>query len=446
MADNHLICVILAAGQGTRMKSDIPKSLHQIAGRSLIEWVIESAEQLNPKDIFVVVPPDCPEMLEKINPYKAVVQEEALGTGDAVSRVLPNLKGFEGEILVLLGDMPLLSSAMMAGVIETKRENKDTGVSVLGVQFDQENIPAFGRLVMEGDVLEKIVEDKDCSAKQKEISLCNTGAICIDGKHIEKWVSNINTDNAQSEFYLTDLPEIAKADGLNTRVAILYDTEEASGINTRSDLAKLEALAQRNLREKAMANGVTLLDPKSVYFSWDTKLGKDIVIEPNVFFGNNVTLENGVTIKSFSHIESSHIHKNSVIGPFARLRGDSVIGEGSDLGNFVEVKKSTLGKGVKAKHLAYIGDAELGDNVNYSCGAITVNYDGFSKHKTVVGSDAMIGSNVNLIAPVNIGKGAYIAAGSTVSKDVPDDALAVAREKQVIIEGWVSKKKKKMAS
>lgn len=443
MTDNNLVCVILAAGLGTRMKSALPKSLHKLAGRPLVNWVIEAAAGLDPKDIIVVVPPGHPEIMEAVHPYKGVIQQQAKGTGDAVKAALAELSGFSGDVLVLLGDMPLLSTGMMQGIVETRRSGKDTGLAVLGVQFPEDNIPAYGRMVMNGDILQQIVEDKDCTIEQQAISLCNTGAICIDGAYLEKWLAAIGNQNAQGEYYLTDLPEIAAKEGKKTRVAILYDAEEATGINSRSDLAALEKTAQEKLRHKAMDCGATLIDPESVYLSWDTVLGRDVVVEPHVFFAPGVIVGDNVTIRAFSHLEGAQIDEGTTIGPFARLRPGSKIGAGSKIGNFVEIKNAALGQGVKASHLGYIGDADVGDGVNFSCGAITVNYDGFKKHRTTIGAGAMIGSNVNLVAPVEIGDGAYVAAGSTIAKDVPAEALAVAREKPMIREGWAAKNRAK---
>lgn len=445
MNDQNLVCVILAAGLGTRMKSATPKALHKLAGRPLLNWVLAAAEGLAPKDIVVVAPPDCPAIEQAAAPYKIVVQEKPRGTGDAVKAALAALEGFTGDVLVLLGDTPLLSAGMMRGLLETRREGEDTSLAVLGVQFPEEaDIPPFGRLVLDkDDTLSRIVEDKDCTEEQRTIRLCNTGAICVDGRYLKGWIGKIGHDNAQGEYYLTDLPEIAAREGKKTRVAILYDTAEALGINSRADLAVLEAAAQDKLRAAALAGGATLMDPASVYFSYDTKIGRDVVVEPHVFFAPDVTIENNVTIRSFSHLEGAVIKEGAVIGPFARLRPGTEIGADSKIGNFVEVKNAKLGDGVKANHLGYIGDADIGAGVNFSCGAITVNYDGAQKHRTTVGAGAMIGSNVNLVAPVEIGEGAYIAAGSTIAKDVPADALAVAREKPLIKEGWAARRREK---
>jgi len=443
MNTKKLACVVLAGGQGTRMKSNLPKTMHKVAGLPMIGWILKALEALEPERIIVVTGPDMEDMADSILPHSVAVQPQALGTADAVKAALPALEGFDGDVLITLGDTPLLSAGILRGLVETQREGEDTGMAILGVEFDRDP-PAFGRMILneEDDSLARIVEDKDCTPEQRKIRLCNSGIFCVDGARLPGWIARIGNDNAKGEYYITDLPEIASTDGAKTRVTVLYDAESIMGINTRADLAVAEKAMQTRLREHAMANGATLIDPDTVYFCHDTVLGRDVVIEPGVYFGPGVVIADNVTIKASSHLEGAAIEPGAVIGPFARLRPGTQIGAGSKIGNFVEVKKSTLGKGVKAGHLAYIGDAEIGDHVNYSCGAITANYDGQEKHKTVVGAHAMIGSNVNLVAPLTIGAGAYIGAGSTITKDVSADALAVAREKPSIINGWAAKKRK----
>lgn len=425
------------------MKSDLPKSLHKIAGRPMIGWLLESLAALDPEKIVVVTGPNMRDLQDYISPHISVIQEKPLGTADAVKAAMPDLDGFDGDVLIVLGDMPLMSAGMLQGLIEVRHQGDKTALSVLGVHM--ENPPAYGRLVIDEDTgtLTEIIEDKDCTPQQREIKICNTGAFCADGAKLSGWLSQIGNDNAQGEYYVTDLPVIAKDDGYDTRVAILYDSAEAAGVNSRADLAVMEKIMQQRLRERAMENGATLIDPETVYFSYDTQIGRDVVIEPNVFFGPGVSVADHVHIKSFSHMEGSVIEAHATIGPQARLRPGAKIGEGSRIGNFVEVKNATLGAGVKAGHLAYIGDADVDADVNFSCGAITVNYDGFDKHRTVIGEGVMIGSNVNLVAPVQIGKGAFVAAGSTITGDVTDDSLAVAREKSRIIEGWAAKNRNK---
>lgn len=444
MKKRKLACVILAAGQGKRMISALPKVMHALAGRPLIGWLLETAQSLKPEKIIVVAGPDADELKAHIRPHACAVQQKPLGTGDAVKAALPALKGFSGDVLILLGDMPLISAETLRALIDAKNSRSGSGLSVLGAVYDPP--PAFGRLVtgMDGK-LQKIVEDRDCTPAQRKISLCNAGAFCVDGAKLSGWLGKIKNKNAQKEFYFTDIVEIAAKDGCAPQIHIAKNNDEARGINSRADLAALEKTAQGRLRAAAMGSGATLIDPDTVYFSWDTKLGRDVVVEPHVFFGPGVKVADNVTVKAFSHLEGAKIEKDASIGPHARLRPGSVIGAGAKIGNFVEVKNSTLGAGVKAAHLAYIGDADIGDGVNFSCGAITVNYDGVKKHKTVVGDGAMVGSNVNLVAPITIGNGAYIAAGSTITKDIPADALAVAREKPFIKDGWAKKRKRKKA-
>lgn len=445
MAKKKLACIILAAGQGKRMKSARPKVMHELAGRPMIGWLLETVCALDPLKIIVVTGPDMDDLEDYAGAHGGicVVQKKAMGTADAVRCALPPLKNFSGDVLILLGDMPLVSADTLRGLIAAKNEGgKKSGLAVLGAVYDPP--PAFGRLVKNTDgTLQKIVEDRDCAPAQRRITLCNTGAFCVDGSWLSGWLAKIKNKNAQKEFYITDLVEIAAKNGAFPRAHVTKDIGGVRGVNSRADLAALEKIVQGRLRAAAMENGATLLDPDTVYFSWDTKLGRDVVVEPNVFFGAGVAIADNVHIKAFSHLEGARVAAGASIGPQARLRPGSVIGAGAKIGNFVEVKNSTLGDGVKASHLAYIGDADIGDDVNFSCGAITVNYDGVKKHKTVVGAGAMVGSNVNLVAPVTIGDGAYIAAGSTITKDVPADALAVAREKPFVKEGWAAGKRKK---
>lgn len=441
MTKRALACVILTAGVGKRMKSAQPKVMHELAGQPMIKWLLQTAEELSPEKIIVVTAPDALSVAQAVKPHLTVVQQKPLGTADAVKAALPMLEGFTGDVLVLLGDMPLLSAAMMQSLVET-RDQPETGIAVLGVEY--KNPPAFGRLVLNPDkTLNRIVEDKDASVEERQIKLCNTGAFCIDGEKLAGWLNQIDNKNAQGEFYITDLPAIAAKDGAKTRVCLLSDAEEVLGVNSRADLAVVEAAVQKRLRKRAMENGATLTDPDSVFFAWDTKIGRDVVIGPNVVFGPGVVIADGVHILAFCHMEGARIDTGCSVGPFARLRPGTHLWPKVKIGNFVEVKNSLLHEGVKANHLAYIGDAEIGAGTNFSCGAITVNYDGFDKHKTIIGENAMIGSNVSLVAPITIGHGAYIAAGSTITKDVAPDALAVERADVKNIEGWAASYRKK---
>lgn len=437
-----LACVILTAGQGKRMKSTLPKVMHNIAGQPMIKWLLNSVEHLNPEKIIVVTAPDAIAVAQAVKPHITVVQQKPLGTGDAVRAALPMLDGFTGDVLILLGDMPLLSVGMMQGLIEARNHNADTGLSVLGVEY--KNPPAFGRLVLNADkTLNKIVEDKDASDEERAIKLCNTGAFCVDGARLAGWLGRLDNKNAQGEFYITDLPQIAAADGLKSRVCILYDTDEVLGVNSRPDLAVVEAALQKRLRKKAMENGATMTDPSSVFLSYDTVLGRDVEIGPNVVFGPNVVVADHVTILPFCHLEGAKIESGCTVGPFARLRPGAHLKQKVKVGNFVEVKNAVLHDGAKANHLAYIGDAEIGAGTNFSCGAITANYDGFTKSKTIIGENVMVGSNVTLVAPVTVGSGSYIAAGSTITKDIAPNALAVERADTRQVENWAEKNRKR---
>ncbi len=441
MKKTPLACIILAAGQGRRMNSAQPKALHKLAGRPLIGWLLESVDALHPLKTIVVVAPDCGGLAEHLGDVEIVVQKNPLGTGDAVKAALPALGGFEGDVLILLADTPLVSSATLRRLIEIRHCDAKTGLSVLGAEF--ENPAGYGRLVLgPGDGLERIVEDKDATAAEHKIKTCNAGVFCVDGSRLAGWVNRIGNKNAQKEYYITDLVTLAAAEGVRAHAYITADAGEVRGVNSRGELAMLELELQNNLRRAAMAEGATLTDPDTVHFSWDTKLGRDVVVEPGVFFGPGVTVADNVHIKAYSYIEGTEIGAGALIGPFARLRPGTAIGDEARIGNFVEVKNAIIGPGAKANHLSYIGDAEIGADVNFSCGAITANYDGVNKNRTIVGAGAMIGCNVNLVAPVEIGGGAYVAAGSTITKNVPADALAVAREKPFIKEGWAAQKLK----
>lgn len=436
----ELAVIILAAGRGKRMKSTLPKTLHMLAGRPLVHWLLSTVQKLKPARIIVVTAPDMDNLRAAVAPHTCVIQKTALGTGDAVKAALPALKGFKGDVLILLGDMPLITLPTLRSLVKARHLDQETGLAVLGAYYNPP--PDFGRLVENADgTLAQIVEHKDATAAQRKINLCNTGAFCVDGAHLEKWLGKLTNKNAQKEFYITDLPAIAAKAGYKTQIAVTEDLDEVQGVNSRVDLAMMEYIVQSAMRLHALEAGVTMADPASVYFSHDTRVGQDVVIEPNVFIGPGVIIEDNVTIRAFSHLEGARLKPGVTIGPFARLRPGTELGENVHIGNFVEVKNARLGKGVKAGHLAYIGDATLGEGVNYSCGAITANYDGVNKHKTVIGRNVMVGSNVNLIAPVTIGDGAYLAAGSTITQDVPRDKLGIARARQTNLRKPVIHKK-----
>lgn len=439
MSRKPLAIVILAAGKGTRMKSESPKVMHALAGRPMIGWLLESVAELSPQKIVVVVGPGMPELVAAVAPHATVIQKDRNGTGGAVKTALPALKNFKGDVLVLLGDTPLVSAKTLKALIAARGND---GIAVLGMNLDDPT--GYGRLVAGKDgALQKIVEEKDAGPKEKQITLVSTGAFCIDGARLEGWIKKIGNNNAAGEFYLTDLPEIAAVAGAKTNICVTNNADEVRGCNSRVDLAALESSVQDRLREAALLSGVSLIDPATVYFHHDTKIGRDVLIEPGVFFGPEVEVGDGVHIKAYSHIEGAKIGRDSSVGPFARLRPGTEIGAEARIGNFVEIKKSKIGRRSKISHLGYVGDAIMGDDVNFGCGAITVNYDGFEKHQTVIGKGVMVGSNVSLIAPIRINDGAFIAAGSTITDDVPIDALSISRNTAQIREGWSAEFRKR---
>lgn len=432
-----IAAVILGAGMGTRMKSKKPKVLHQIAGRAMVSHLLATVNELNAEMNIVVVAPGMDDVRNEVSPAETAVQEKALGTGHAVAAALPNLQKFSGDVLVLYGDTPLITRETLEKMIETRRCDPNTAVVVLG--FEPDDPLEYGRLITneKGD-LDAIVEFADANAEQKAVGLCNSGVMAIDGAHIHTLINEIGNDNAKGEYYLTDIVEIARKKDLLCKV-VKGDEEELLGVNNRTQLAEAEKIAQDRWREDAMAKGATLIDPASVFFSHDTTLGQDVIIEPNVFFGPGVTIGNDVRIKANSHLEGTTIGDAAQIGPFARLRPGANIADDVKIGNFVEVKKADLEKGSKVSHLSYIGDARIGEEANIGAGTITCNYDGFDKFKTDIGAGAFVGSNTALVAPVTVADGAIIGAGSTVTKDIEQDALMVERAEEVQKSGWAAR-------
>lgn len=437
-----LAIVILAAGKGTRMKSHLPKVMHRIAGRPMIGWLIEVAESLNPEKIVVVTAPGMDDVAAAVAPHSVALQKEQRGTGDAVKPALEHLKGFTGKVLILLGDEPFLDKAVLEEMIGWD------GLSVMAVR--PLSPKGLGRMIANEDgTLDRIVEEKDATEEQKEIRLCNAGNFCVPASHLGKWLDQLQPNNAQNEFYLTDIPRIAEKDGYLTYV-VETDVQWVWGINTRAELAEHERMAQVMLREKAMEEGVTFIDPNTAYLGHDTTFGRDIVVEPNVWFGAGVSIADNVVIHAFSHLENVKIERGAQIGPFARLRGGAHLKENVKIGNFVEVKNSVMEQGAKASHLSYLGDATVGPKSNIGAGTITCNYDGFDKHKTRIGAGVFVGSNATLVAPLSLEDGSFIAAGSVVTEDVPKDALFMARARHLVKEGWAllyrNKKKDKKES
>ncbi|WP_169545421.1 bifunctional UDP-N-acetylglucosamine diphosphorylase/glucosamine-1-phosphate N-acetyltransferase GlmU [Sneathiella aquimaris] len=429
--------VILAAGAGSRMKSKMPKVLHQIAGRAMVSHLLDTVSTLNATKNIVVVAPGMDDVRAEVAPAQTAVQKEALGTGHAVAAALPDLEGFVGDILVLYGDTPLITAETLRTMIEARRASTGNAVVVLG--FEPEDPLEYGRLVTnEAGDLEAIVEFADATDKEKSVRLCNSGVMAISSEHIEGLISAVGNENAKGEYYLTDIVSIARSKGLTCKVVKGQETE-LLGVNNRVQLAEAEEIAQERWRKQAMTQGATLIDPKSVFFSHDTILGQDVVVEPNVFFGPGVTISDGVRIKAFSHIEGATVGVKSQVGPYARLRPGAALGEKVKVGNFVEVKKASLDDGAKVSHLSYIGDAYVGAQANIGAGTITCNYDGYDKAKTVIGAGAFVGSNTALVAPVKIGDGAIIGAGSTVTKEVAPDALMVERASETQKAGWAKR-------
>lgn len=429
----NLSVIILAAGKGSRMKSDLPKVMHKVAGREMLNMVIDEAKKLEPQNISIVVSQDFAPFEEKITSQHQKIsfalQKVRKGTADAVKTGLKNFKKPAHNFLILYGDTPLINEKTLHLMLE--KISKDNALCVLG--FDTTTDNAYGRLVVDvNGNLKKIIEYKDASPKERKISLCNSGVVAVQGAWLDKLLQQVKNNNASGEFYLTDIVGIACEMGLKCGF-IRTNEHEVLGVNSRAELAKIESIKQGDLRKKHMDAGVTLLDATSVYFSYDTKISHDVIIHPHVVFGKNVVVAKDVELRSFSHIEGAEIGSGSIIGPFARIRPETKIGENVRVGNFVEIKKSVLKKGAKVNHLSYIGDSEIGHETNIGAGVITCNYDGFSKFKTKIGDEVFVGSNSALVAPVNIGNHAVIGAGSVVTQDVKAEDLAVSRARQVNI-------------
>ena len=437
MNTSNFAAIILAAGKGTRMKSSTHKVLHKVGGKPMLEYLLDTVNQLNPAKNILVVGSGKEQLMAAVPDASFVEQTEQLGTGHAARIAVDSLPDdFGGDIIVLFGDVPFIPLTVMDAMIKKGGSEVGNGLTVLG--FRPEDPAKYGRLVTNSSgKLERIVEFKDASDEERTIGLCNSGMMLISGVHAKKWLHQLSNDNAAGEYYLTDLVEFARNDGLEVAV-VEASEDDVLGINSREDLARAEMAMQKKWRKAALDTGVTMTDPNTVYFSYDTKLGSDITIEPNVFFGPGAIIEDGVTIKANSHIEGAHVRSNSSIGPFARLRPAADIGEGSKIGNFVEIKKTKLHEGVKVSHLTYLGDAEVGAEANIGAGTITCNYDGFLKYKTSIGAGAFIGSNSALVAPVTIGEGAIVGAGSIITKEVEKDSLAIARGRQRGISGFAA--------
>ena len=419
------------------MKSDLPKVLHRVANRPMVSHLLDALSAISPERTVVVVAPGMTSLVEAVAPADTAIQTEALGTGHAVLAAREQMEDFTGDVLVLFGDTPLLTAETMQDMLTTRRTAENPGVVVLGFRPDD---PAeYGRLVTAADGgLEAIVEFKDASDAQREIGLCNAGIMAIDGNHLFALLDAVGNDNANGEYYLTDIVALARERGLRCAVVEAVDPVEVMGVNSRAQLAEAEAAMQARLRSRAMAGGVTMTDPETVWLSADTQIGCDVIIGPNVFFGTGVTIADNVEIKAFCHIDQAEVASGSTIGPFARLRPGAKLERNVHVGNFVEIKQALVEEGAKVNHLTYIGDARIGPRANIGAGTITCNYDGFFKELTDIGADAFIGSNSSLVAPVKIGDGATVGAGSVITTDVEAEALAVARGRQRNMGGWAS--------
>lgn len=430
MTKRNLICIILAAGKGTRMKSALPKVLHQVAGLPMLGHVIRAAQSLNPAKIRVVVGPGQESVVAFAAPHETRLQAEQLGTGDAVRAGLDGLDLAGSDVLVLYGDVPLVTPEILEVMYQRHMGDDHVGATILGMR--PENPHGYGRLIVGRDgYVAGIVEQLDATPEQQDINLCNSGMMLLRGEGLANGLAAITNNNAKGEYYLTDLVGIIRASG-GLCAHVEGSADDLNGVNDRVQLASAEARLQNKLRDAHMRNGVTLIDPSSVFFATDTVIGNDVTIEPNVFFGAGVQISSNVTIKSFCHLESVTIATGAQIGPFARIREKTVIGNDVHIGNFVELKKSVVGDGTKASHLTYLCDLDIGKNVNIGAGAIFSNYDGVNKHRSSINDHSFVGANATIISPVDVGAGAYVSAGSVITDDVPAEKLAFGRARQVV--------------
>ncbi|WP_271950216.1 bifunctional UDP-N-acetylglucosamine diphosphorylase/glucosamine-1-phosphate N-acetyltransferase GlmU [Ruegeria faecimaris] len=429
--------VILAAGKGTRMNSDIPKVLHPIAQAPMLVHAMRAGAVLSPERTVIVTGHGSEAVakatLAEDETAQIAIQAEQLGTAHAVAQAREALQGFNGDVVVLYGDTPFLQPDTLERMIEARAKND---LVILG--FEAADPARYGRLVMNGQALERIVEYKDASDKERDITLCNSGLLACDAELLFSLIDSVGNDNAAGEYYLPDVVAIARSRGLNV-TAVACDEAQTLGVNSRVDLAAADAVFQARARAELLDLGVTLMAPETVYLAADTVIGRDTVIEPNVVFGPGVTVESGATIRAFSHLEGCHVSRGAIVGPYARLRPGAELAENTRVGNFVEIKNAEIAEGAKVNHLSYIGDATVGAATNIGAGTITCNYDGVMKHQTTIGQNVFVGSNTMLVAPVTIGDGAMTATGTVVTRDVEADALAVARAKQDNKPGYARK-------
>ncbi len=432
--------VILAAGQGTRMKSKTVKVLHSVGGRPMLDWAAQLADDAGASKRVVVYGGHSPAVRDAGAALGAetALQDPPQGTGHAVQAAETAFDDFEGDLIVLYADTPLIRAETVERVFDALAAG--AAVAVLG--FEPDDPAAYGRLIEDADGnLDRIVEFKDASEAERAVRLVNSGVMAARADLMFELLGDVTNDNANGEYYLTDVVGLARGRGLRA-VAVRADADEVLGVNSRVDLAEAELAFQTRIREEMMMAGVTLVAPETVFFAHDTTIERDVVIEPNVVFAPGVTVEEDATIKAFSHLEGATIRKGASVGPYARLRPGADIGPDAKIGNFVEIKKAQLATGAKVSHLSYIGDARIGAGANIGAGTITCNYDGYDKHLTEIGAGAFIGSNTSLVAPVKVGEGAYTGSGGVITKDVPDNALAVARADQSIKEGWAGRYRK----
>lgn len=434
---NPIAAIVLAAGKGTRMKSDLHKVLHPIAGRPMLLHLMASVDLLKPARKVVVVG-DKAEQLEAALAGSAdlAVQEPQRGTGHAVQQAEGALAGFDGDVLILYGDVPFVPAATMQAMID--RLGAPDAPAVVVLAFEPADPLQYGRVITDGDRVVKMVEHKDATDAERAVRLCNSGLMAAKSADLFALLARVTDDNAAKEYYLVDIVNIANADGRSCAV-VKTDPADVAGINSRAELAAAEAQWQAFRREEAMADGASLRAPDTVWFSWDTELGRDVTIEPNVFFGPGVKVADGVNIRANCHIEGATIGTGCEVGPFARLRPGTILGEKAKIGNFVETKNAVLGEGAKANHLTYLGDVTVGAKANIGAGTITCNYDGYFKYRTEIGERAFIGSNSALVAPVKIGADAIVAAGSAVTRDVADGELRIVRGEQLVKPGWADR-------
>ena len=441
-----LAAIVLAAGKGTRMKSDLHKVLHPVAGRPMLLHLLAAVGELAPERVVVVTGALSEQVEAAVVPLGAAtaLQAEQLGTAHAVGRAEAALAGFEGDVLILYGDVPLVTPATMRAMVDRLGAPDAPAAVVLG--FRPADPGAYGRVIADADGrIARMVEFKDASDVERAVTLCNSGLMTVRSTDLWPLLARVGNHNATGEYYLPDLVMLAAADGRGSAV-IETGEAEVAGVNSRAELASVEAAWQDRRRAAAMAAGASLMAPGTVWFAHDTVLGRDVVVEPNVVFGPGVRVADGATIRAFSHLEGATVGEGAEVGPYARLRPGAVLGARSKVGNFVEVKKSRLGEGVKANHLTYLGDADVGAGANIGAGTITCNYDGFLKYRTSIGAGAFVGSNSALVAPVAIGAGAIVAAGSVVTADVEADALALVRPPQVAKPGWARRFRDTMAA